>query len=349
MSGNIAEIRSIIAIMITHLLLDGVAESSLGVGIDIVGSATSLAAGRIVDVPHAARLLKQRVVSLDGQPVRSGSGRSLAVDGALNLRGMGSSDVLVVPGWFSATEASIERLLSRDDSKCGAEALERAAARGVMLAASCSATFLLAETGVLDGQRATTTWWLAAAFTRRFPAIVLAADRMIVEAPHVLTAGSAFAHADLMLAVIARVASPALAQWVARYLVLDHRPSQSRYMVIEHLRVSDPVLQKAERFIIDNLDRQITLDELACAAAVSSRTLSRRVHAGLGMTPNELVQRLRVSHAVHLLETSNASVDEVATRVGYADSAAFRRVFRRFSGDSPRGKRARAIKCDKEN
>lgn len=63
------------------------------------------------------------------------------------------------------------------------------------------------------------------------------------------------------------------------------------------------------------------------------------MHAALGMTPGELVQRLRVAHAAHLLETSNASVEEVAARVGYADPAAFRRVFRRFAGDSPRGKR----------
>lgn len=61
------------------------------------------------------------------------------------------------------------------------------------------------------------------------------------------------------------------------------------------------------------------------------------MHAGLGMRPNELVQRLRVSHATHLLETTSVSVDEVAARVGYADPAAFRRVFRRFAGDSPRG------------
>jgi transcriptional regulator GlxA family with amidase domain len=75
---------------------------------------------------------------------------------------------------------------------------------------------------------------------------------------------------------------------------------------------------------------QVTLAELA-----------RRVHAGLGMTPGELVRRMRVSQAVHLLESGHASVEEVAARVGYADSAAFRRVFRRHAGESPRGRRNR--------
>lgn len=325
--------------MITHLALDGVTESCLSVGIDIVGTAARLGQDYVSPSQHERSHLRQRVVSLDGKPVRSGAGRSIAVDGALSLRGMGASDVLVVPGWFAVTETSIESLLSQDEFLKAAAILKRAADKKVMLAASCSTTFLLAESGVLDGHRATTTWWLASAFARRFPAVSLSVDRMVVEAPGALTAGSAFAHADLMLAILTRIAGPTLAQLVARYLVLDSRPSQSRYMVMEHLRVSDPSLQKVEQFIMDNIHRQMMLEELASAAAISPRTLARRMQAGLGMTPNELVQRLRVSHAAHLLETTNTSVEDVAALVGYADSAAFRRVFRRFAGDSPRGRR----------
>lgn len=338
-SGKNDYFRFIIAIMITHLVLPGVAESSLGVGLDIVGAATRLSSGRRTEPDQAASLLRQRVVSLDGQPVRSGSDRLVAVDGALDVAGMGPADVLVVPGIFSASETSIEHLLAQDEIRRVAEALKSAAASGAMLAASCSATFVLAASGMLDGRQATTTWWLAPAFTRRFPSVVLNADRMVVEAGRLITAGSAFAHADLMLAVISRIASPTLAHLVARYLVLDDRPSQSRYMVLEHLRTSDPALQKVESFIKQNLARQITLTELAHVAAVSPRTLARRIHAGLGMRPNELIQRIRVSHATHLLENSNASVEDIAARVGYADAAAFRRVFRRYAGESPRGRR----------
>ncbi len=159
------------------------------------------------------------------------------------------------------------------------------------------------------------------------------------------TAGSAFAHADLMLALLGQVASPSLAHLVARYLVLDARPSQSRYMVLEHLRTQDPSLRAVERFVAANLHRQLTLEELARAASTSPRTLARRVHAGLGMSPLAFVQRVRVHHAAHLLETTRESVEAIAARVGYADAAAFRRVFRRHLGESPRG-RMRRIRPD---
>ncbi|ATB37001.1 AraC family transcriptional regulator [Cystobacter fuscus] len=142
-----------------------------------------------------------------------------------------------------------------------------------------------------------------------------------------------------MLALVARLAGPSVAHLVTRYLVLDERPSQARYMVMEHLRVSDPGLRAVERFIAQNIGRQLSLDELARVAAVSPRTLARRVHASLGVTPHELVQRIRVSRAAHLLETTHASVDDIAAQVGYADAAAFRRVFRRFAGELPRRRR----------
>lgn len=327
--------------MIYHLVLDGVAESSLGVGIDIVGSAQRLAASGLSKTAVDAGSLQQKVVSIDGESVRAGSGRVVTVDGTFNVRSVRATDVIVVPGVFAASEKLVERMFERDEVTRVIGLLSRAAEKGALLAASCSATFVLAATGALDGARATTTWWLAGAFARRFSAVSLDVDQMLVDTGRVLTAGAAFAHADLMLAVVARVGGPTLARLVARYLILDDRPTQSRYMVLEHVRASDPAVQAAERFVHNNVRRQISIDELARAAAVSPRTLARRVHSALGVSPNEMVQRIRVSRATHLLETTKSSVDEVASKVGYADAAAFRRVFRRIVGESPRERRER--------
>jgi len=338
-SGEMDRLRSNLASVITHLVFDGVAEGALGVGLDVVGAAARLVEAGLVPVARRAKPLRQRVVSVDGEAVRSGTGRTIAVDGAFSLRGVGAGDVVVVPGLSAVTEPAVERLLSRADTARGAELLSRVSTRGALVAASCSATFVLAASGVLAGQRATTTWWLAPEFARRFPEVGLCAERMVVEGDGVLTAGSAFAHADLMLGVVARVAGPSLAHMVARYLVLDERVSQARYMVMDHLRTSDPALRAVERFVAANIGRQLTLDELAKAAGASARTLARRAKVALGMTPIEFVQRLRVAHAAHLLETTQASVEEVASRVGYADAAAFRRVFRRYAGETPRGRR----------
>jgi len=136
--------------------------------------------------------------------------------------------------------------------------------------------------------------------------------------------------------------SPSLAHLVARYLVLDERPSQARYMVMEHVRSADPVVRTLEWFITSNIQRQLTLEEMARATATSPRTLARKVERALGTTPLRFAQRLRVAQAVHQLESTRRSVDEVAARVGYADAAAFRRGFRRETGEAPRARRAQS-------
>ena len=331
---------------ITHLVFDGVADGPLGVALDIVATAARLVRSGIAALPKGRLAPRQRVVSVDGAPVCTAAERTLAVDGAFGLRGVGAGDVLVLPGLGMATAPEIAAALERPDIARGIALVARAAGKGALVAASCSATFVLGAARVLDGRQATTTWWLERQFRTRFPRVTVRPDRMVVQSGGVFTAGSAFAHADLMLGILAHMLGPSVAHTVAKYLVLDERASQARYMVMEHLRSSDPAIRKLESFVTSNLDRQLTIDEMARATATSPRTLARRVAQALGTTPQRFAQRLRIAQAVHLLETTPHSVDDVAARVGYADPAAFRRVFRRETEETPRARRARSSSAE---
>jgi transcriptional regulator GlxA family with amidase domain len=322
--------------MIHHIAIDGVMEGALGLGLDVIDTAQRLHRAGRAPARISERTLRQRVVSMTGESVDSVQHRKIAVDGILNLRSIQPGDVLVVPGIFATKDSSIARLLSREDVRRLVSLLPKALAKGAWITASCSASFLVAASGILNGQSATTTWWLAPSFAHRFPDVTLSADRMVVDCGRVVTAGSAFAHADLMLHLVSRIASPTLASLTAKYLVLDSRASHSRYMAIAHFRSSDPLHEKIEKYVLANLGRQITLTELARTTAMSPRTLTRKLAASLAMSPMSFVHQLRINSALHLLETTALSVEEVATRVGYSDSAAFRRIFRRLIGTSPR-------------
>lgn len=328
--------------MIFHLVLDGVTDGGIGVALEVVSTAARLVRTGLCEIPGAARALTQCIVSVDGQPVRTGAARTLQVDGPLRLDQIGTGDVVVLAGLSAATPPEIIRLLERPDVQRGARLVAEAAARGALIGASCSATFVLASAGVLNGHQATTTWWLARQFAERFPQVKLRVDRMVVEAQGCLTAGSALAHADLMLAVVSRIAGPSLTYRVASYLVLEQRESQARYMIQESLRTQDPVIQALERFVLANLDRQVSTAEMARATATSPRTLARRLDEVMATTPQRFAQRLRVNHAIYLLETTQASIEEIAAYVGYADAAAFRRIFLRETGQSPRSRRPRS-------
>jgi AraC-like DNA-binding protein len=133
---------------------------------------------------------------------------------------------------------------------------------------------------------------------------------------------------DLALWLV-RGVSPQLASLTAKYLIVDSRPSQAAYALADHLVHSDAIVQRFETWARGRLTRGFSLDEVARAVGSSKRTLARRTQGVLGKSPLSYFQSLRVERAVHLLKTTGASVDEVATRVGYADGVTLRSLLRR--------------------
>ena len=103
-------------------------------------------------------------------------------------------------------------------------------------------------------------------------------------------------------------------------------------MIPDHLAHADPVVERFECWARSQLAKGFSLAEAASAAGTSERTLARRLQSVLGKTPLSYFQDLRVEHAVHLLRTGNASVDQVAAQVGYSDGVTLRALLRRKLG-----------------
>jgi transcriptional regulator GlxA family with amidase domain len=254
------------------------------------------------------------------------------------MQSLPAADLVIVPGANRPHPQEIDDWLAARAVQKSIGWLQAQAGEGAALAASCAGTFVLAETGLLDGGVATTSWWLAPHFRRRYPQVELDMDKMVVGDGRLLCAGAAFSQADLMLELVARHAGPALAQECARYLMLDRRSSQMRYAIPHHLARQHPVVCEAERWIRRRLDQPFRLGELASALHLTPRTLARRFEASLGMTPLRFVQRLRVEQARHLLQTTRLPLQAVAERVGYAEAATLRKLLAR-SGEGGRLRR----------
>jgi transcriptional regulator GlxA family with amidase domain len=221
----------------------------------------------------------------------------------------------------------LEAALARADVQDATSALRQWARRGATMTAACVGTFVMAESGLLDHHHSTTTWWLAPLFRKRYPNVLLDESNMLVKSGRFVTAGAALSHMDLALWLV-RGISPQLASLTARYLIVDSRPSQSAYALTDHLVHSDPIVQRFETWARARLTHGFSLEDAAKTVGTSKRTLARRMESILGKSPLAYFQSLRVERAVHLLKTGNASVDEVAARVGYADGATLRALLR---------------------
>jgi len=237
-------------------------------------------------------------------------------------------DLVIVPALACKRPDTIVAALGRPDVAEAIGLVQRWHARGVRLAAACTATFVLGRAAVLDGRRATTSWWLGPTFRREFPAVALEEASMLVIDRQILTAGAAMAHLDLALAVI-RERSPNLASLVARYLLIDDRPSQAAFVAPEHVAHDDELVKRFEVWIRGHLAEPFALGHVARAVGSSERTLQRRIRAVLGKPPVAFVQDLRLERAVHLLRVTQGSVDEIAGAVGYGDGSTLRTLLRR--------------------
>jgi transcriptional regulator GlxA family with amidase domain len=302
---------------ITVLVLDGVFDSGLSVVLDTFEVANALGGKERYQVSVCG--LRRNVATHHGLRVPV-----TAVGDAPR------PDVVIVPALGAKTVETISEALDRSDVAESGDLLRGWARAGARITGACTATFVLASSGLLDGGTATTTWWLSPLFRERFPAIALDESRMIVESKNVVTAGAALAHVDLALWLVRR-RSPTLAQVTARYLVFDARPSQAYYSMPDHLAHADPLVERFEAWARRHL-ADFALADAARAIGTSERTLERRIRAVLGRTPLAYVQDLRVEHAVHRLRTTKDSIDEIAAAVGYSDGATLRVLLRKKTG-----------------
>lgn len=239
-------------------------------------------------------------------------------------------DLVIVPALACKQPATILAALERADVQALSALVARYASR-CRLAAACTGTFVLGHAGALDGRRATTTWWLGPTFRKQFPAVELEETEMLVDDDGVLTGGAALAHFDLALAVI-REQSPELASLVARYLLVDDRPSQASFVVPAHLAHDDELVKSFERWVRRHVSEPFELSRVARAIGTSERTLQRRVRTVLGKPPITFVQDMRLERAVHLLRSTRRSLEDVASAVGYEDGSTLRALLRRRRG-----------------
>lgn len=311
------------------LAIDGCMLSSIASASDTLRVARKLSEIRH---PQAPLALEACVFGARGQA-------RVQVSNGLDLGGLVAPpeelDAVVLPGMMHSSPQDLVRMVESLEPELAL--LHRLRKRGVALAGSCSGAFLLAEAGLLDGHRATCSWWLSAAFRQRFPKVTLEADAMLVEDDGLLTTGGASAVLTLMLRLIERAGGSELAQQTARMLLIDpERQSQAPYVsqaLIERPR--DSLSEKAERFVRHELHQEISVARLAEQCGTSERSLLRHFRSQHGVSPLEYIQGLRVERAKALLETTHLSFDEIVERCGYSDTASFRKLFKRATAMTP--------------
>lgn len=211
---------------------------------------------------------------------------------------------------------------------------------GALIAAACTGTLLLAETGLLDGNEATCHWAAAGLMRAHYPNVRLAEQRVLSfagEGQRLVTAGGASSWQDLCLYLIMRFAGLETAREVSRLFLFQwHRDGQTPYAALQrNVPHDDAVIGKAQLWLAESYDQPQALTKAVEACGLNERTFNRRFKAATGYAPLEYLQQLRIEEAKQALETTADPVGAVAESVGYSDESSFRRLFRRVVGLTP--------------
>jgi AraC family transcriptional activator FtrA len=281
----------------------------------------------------AAGWYRSIVVAADRGRLRGVGGVEVRADAPFDA--IAKASTIVVPGWRDVDETPPARLL---------DAVRAAVRRRATVVSLCSGAFVLGHAGLLDGRRATTHWLFADAFRRAFPEARYERDVLYVDEGHVITSAGSAAGLDACLHLVRRDYGAAVANTIARRMVVaPHREGgQAQFIeapVVERrARGVGPVMDWARA----HLHEPIAIGDLAARAAMSGRTFLRRFADAAGMTPHAWLQQQRIDRARGLLETKASwTLDDVAAQCGYESIETFRTAFKRVAGVAPAAYRAR--------
>jgi transcriptional regulator GlxA family with amidase domain len=245
-------------------------------------------------------------------------------------------DVVIVPAMMQTDKEKVQ-----PSPPQLAEWLRQQHIQGACLSSVCAGSFLLAQTGLLDGRNATTHWNLAAEFQETYPQVRLQPQKMLIDEQDVITAGGVTAYFDLALHLVRRFGSSQLAAGCSKFLLIDPRHgSQSPYQAGQFRKShADQAVLALQEYLEQHFGDRLTLDLMSRIAGLEQRTLLRRFRKATGDSPIMYLQRIRIEAARRQLELSQDSIEQIAWKVGYEDGSSFNRLFKKITGMSPGGYR----------
>ena len=256
---------------------------------------------------------------------------SFTVHTDLLLDKVEKTDLIFIPAFDGKMETVLET--NKDFVPWIAEQYEKSAE----VVSLCVGAFLLAKTGILKGRKCSTHWRAADEFRKMFPEIELVTDKIITDEQGIYTSGGATSYWNLLLYLVEKYTSRETAILASKVFAIDiKRDSQSQFIMFKGQREhTDDDIKKAQKFIENNFQEKITINELSEKFALSRRSLERRFKKATNNTISEYIQRVKIEAAKKSFETTRKNITEVMFDVGYTDTKAFRGIFKKITGMTP--------------
>ena len=260
----------------------------------------------------------------DPGPITTSLGFDMII--ANDLSAAADADLIAIPA-HTSTDFD-ERVL---------QVIRDAEARGAWVLSVCTAAFALAAAGILDGRRATTHWMHTDRLAAEYPGTAVDADVLFVEDRHVVTSAGTAAGIDAALHIVRKELGASAANVIARRMVVPPQRDggQSQYIEAPIQECADDSFALVTQWMLDHLNDELTVDQLARKALMSSRTFARRFRAEMGTTPAAWMNRQRIIRAQQFLEQTEHGLESIARDTGFGSASVMRHHFLKVLQTTP--------------
>ena len=248
--------------------------------------------------------------------------------------------------WTRSSLEAGEEHAKRPQTRTLIAVIRRLAVSANRVVSVCTGAFPLAATGLLDGRRAATHWARCKEFSQKFPSVRVDPDAIYVTDGKFHTSAGGTASIDLALSLVegdlGRATALASACQLVVYLKRPGGQAQfSNHLMIEIEQRASDRISALLGWMIEHLDQNLSVEQLASRAAISPRNFARRFRAEVGASPAQYVQRLRLDAARRLLTEGELPTDLIAARCGFGARETMRLAFQRHLRVAPQQFRER--------
>jgi transcriptional regulator GlxA family with amidase domain len=282
-----------------------------------------------INTRTAEPVFEFETASIDGIPVQCTGG--LVLSPQKKLADIHQTDLIIVPGFLFQVLPLLPGFLAF------APWLKHHYLNSATIATMCTGTFIVAEAGLLDDKLATTHWYFANEFRKRYPKVNLSEQHIVTEDQNIICSGGASAGSDMLLHLIRKFISRELASECSKKLLVDTgRRDQTPYVMQSFNRNhEDKEIQIIQHWLEEHYMSHIIFDDISTKFGFGTRNFIRRFKEATQITPIQYLQNLRIEKAKYLLETTNKNVETITYDVGYQDINSFRRLFKERLHISP--------------
>jgi transcriptional regulator GlxA family with amidase domain len=270
------------------------------------------------------------IVSLDGRPTPASNGLEISPTTALEQ--LGPVDILFVCGGVDVQEVVSPRIVA---------ALKRLAERRVPLGGLCTGGYALAKAGLLDKYHATIHWENLSALREEFPRIHLSDQLFTIDRDR-FTCSGGVAPLDLMLNLVESKLGARISQLISEQFIVDRiRSDRDRQYVPlrAQIGVSHESLIKVAQLMEENIEKPLSLDDIAAATGLSRRQIERLFKRHLNCVPKRYYLQLRLRRARELLLQTSMPIIDITTACGFQSPPHFSRCYRAQFGCPPSAER----------